>query len=221
MIFFQPGMTLPPPFNIIPSPKSIIRVLKWCAGRATCKGTHKCSAVRCCYNTTDDNEYDDDDATYELIMTRLVQRYLTSRRHTGGGGKGNSDADSLADLVREMRGNLHQVRHSLARVQRSLPAADTAPPAPGEEEDAPLTLQPSLSDEVFIRQSVISGSRPGDVGGRESFRQSVAGGHHEARESYGGHSVHDRHGSHGGRGGHDGFGGYNGPADVRDSELSM
>ena len=83
MIFFQHGSTLPPPFNMVPSPKMLVKNVMWLTGKINNRKTNKCTLGRCCYDEIEDKLYAEDDIAYELIMTRLVQRYLTSRQNGG------------------------------------------------------------------------------------------------------------------------------------------
>ena len=114
MVFFQPGMTLPPPFNIVPSPKSLLYQLQWFIQRVRGKKSNHCSLGRCCYDTKYDSQYDDDDVSYELVMTNLTQRYLTSRRKGGGAGSGGVSSSATAapqGVADSDSGSWHMVGH--------------------------------------------------------------------------------------------------------------
>lgn len=78
--FFEasPG-TLPPPFNLIPSIKTIKKLLQWFGSVITCDSKASCSFYKCCYYEEETSE-EDCDEMYELLMSRLIQRYLTSQQ---------------------------------------------------------------------------------------------------------------------------------------------
>lgn len=41
MSYFEDGNTVPPPFNIIPTPKSIYSLATWCANKVFCRCSKK------------------------------------------------------------------------------------------------------------------------------------------------------------------------------------
>lgn len=82
LMFLEKGSTMPPPFNLIPNPKSIWASLKWL--KEICRGNSSArfSAERCCYYEEDDiPEYTMEE--YEILMGHLVKRYLriTEKQH--------------------------------------------------------------------------------------------------------------------------------------------
>ncbi|KAI0225454.1 Short transient receptor potential channel 4 [Lamellibrachia satsuma] len=70
--YFGAGGTLPPPFNLIPTPKFCIRTLDWRRKR------------RSLFEDDDDSEEEDETSSerYKDLVSQLVQRYLNAQKET-------------------------------------------------------------------------------------------------------------------------------------------
>ena len=78
-MFFADTGTLPPPFNLIPNPKSLYDLATWVFYRC-CKSSAgvsaRCSAYRCCYLDRTDSRTTYGEEEYQKLMSTLIQRYF-------------------------------------------------------------------------------------------------------------------------------------------------
>ncbi|XP_059164001.1 uncharacterized protein LOC131946958 [Physella acuta] len=100
--FIEQGTTLPIPFNIIPTPKSILRLFRWFRDCVCCE--------------VDRNEWKKEDVKhyeleYKAIMHRVVLRYIHKMKFEK---KGESLKDDILDTREEMIYQLHSMYGRLA-----------------------------------------------------------------------------------------------------------
>ncbi|CAH1777258.1 unnamed protein product [Owenia fusiformis] len=109
MTYFESGGTLPPPFNLIPSPKSFFYLFLWI--KTKCCGsdgkTAEFSPTRCCYLETEEDTTDKAVATqrHKSLMVQLVLRYFNKKEQEKvKEAVTPDDLDSLRqDLLREIQ----------------------------------------------------------------------------------------------------------------------
>ncbi|KAH9496262.1 Short transient receptor putative channel 6 [Bulinus truncatus] len=100
--FIEQGTTLPIPFNIIPTPKSIVKVFR---GFKDCIC---CQSSRTEFNKEDSKQYEMD---YKAIMHRVVLRYIHKMKFEK---KGESLKDEILDTREEVIYQLHSMYGRLA-----------------------------------------------------------------------------------------------------------
>ena len=104
--YFDEGSTLPPPFNLIPTPKTLCKLASWfCSCGAKRTGW---SLERCCYvvETAPPTDY----SQYDSLMVRLIQRYLnTKEREERAKAASLASLDDVKQLLKEVRMKLYEL----------------------------------------------------------------------------------------------------------------
>ncbi|XP_055899528.1 uncharacterized protein LOC106062840 isoform X1 [Biomphalaria glabrata] len=100
--FIEQGTTLPIPFNIIPTPKSVVRLFRWFQECISCQSSR-----------SDSNKEDKkpNELEYKAIMHRVVLRYIHKMKFEK---KGESIKDDLLDTREEVIYQLHSMYGRLA-----------------------------------------------------------------------------------------------------------
>ncbi|CAG2178388.1 unnamed protein product [Oppiella nova] len=79
MSYFNDGETVPPPFNVIPTPKSVIYFLKWlfhkCCGQTRKAKNEAMRTIRRKARKASERDH-----KYQSVMRSLVRRYITSEQ---------------------------------------------------------------------------------------------------------------------------------------------
>ncbi|XP_060800629.1 transient receptor potential-gamma protein isoform X2 [Amyelois transitella] len=106
--YFEEGGTVPPPFNVIPSPKSILYAWRWLqrrlCGHARAKREHMRTIRR---KAKQANERD---FRYQGIMRNLVRRYVTvQQRRAECGGVTEDDVNEIKQDVSAFRCELVEI----------------------------------------------------------------------------------------------------------------
>jgi transient receptor potential cation channel subfamily C len=96
--YFEPGSTVPPPFNLIPTPKSILKIL-------TCKKLGKKSF------TPDDMRRASD--RYFGVMKFVIRRYVTNEQRK------SEDFSITEDDIQEVRQDISSFKYELLDILRS------------------------------------------------------------------------------------------------------
>merc|ERR1719507_1423993 len=108
--YFEEGGTVPPPFNIIPTPKSIFYSIRWgffrlCGSSALWKKEHvKTKKVR---------EEQERDQRYQAIMRNLVRRYVTQEQRKA------ENEGVTEDDVNEIKNDISAFRFELIEIMRA------------------------------------------------------------------------------------------------------
>merc|ERR1719193_1556393 len=108
--YFEEGGTVPPPFNIIPTPKSVFYSLRWaflrlCGNSALWKKEHvKTRKVR---------EEQERDKKYQAIMRNLVRRYVTQEQRKA------ENEGVTEDDVNEIKNDISAFRFELIEIMRA------------------------------------------------------------------------------------------------------
>ncbi|XP_013380847.2 short transient receptor potential channel 5 [Lingula anatina] len=118
MIFFEEIGTLPPPFNLIPSPKSVYRLVYWMC--SWCRGHPKanCSRKRCCFFEDDEEIENQKDGRYETLMGKLVMRYLAEK------GKVKDSTTKIQSELNTVQREVIQVKSAMKQLLDRLEEAD-------------------------------------------------------------------------------------------------
>jgi len=98
MAYFNPGSTVPPPFNVIPSPKSIMRIL--CCKKAGEKN----------YSEEDVNQAND---RYFNVMKFIIRRYVTNEQRK------SEDYSITEDDIQEVRQDISSFKYELLDILRN------------------------------------------------------------------------------------------------------
>lgn len=98
MNYFEEGNTVPPPFNLFPSIKHILRLL--------CKQNFSSDK----FSNEKQTQMEDMDSIYQSVMCNLVWRYVTSRQ------KETENHPVTEDTVNELRQDIYSFRHDLMKV---------------------------------------------------------------------------------------------------------
>ncbi|CAK1544791.1 unnamed protein product [Leptosia nina] len=106
--YFEEGGTAPPPFNVIPSPKSALYAWRWLqrrlCGHARAKREHMRTIRRKAKQTTE-REF-----RYQAIMRNLVRRYVTvQQRRAECGGVTEDDVNEIKQDVSAFRCELVEI----------------------------------------------------------------------------------------------------------------
>ncbi|CAM1325670.1 TRP (predicted) [Pycnogonum litorale] len=101
MSYFEDGRTLPSPFNIIPSVKTIINVYSYCCGLKKYKGTVKRKFV------------EDRDRRYQRVIRSLVRRYITNQQRR------NDSNDVTEDDVNELKQQVSSFRYEMIDILKN------------------------------------------------------------------------------------------------------
>ncbi|XP_063823102.1 transient receptor potential-gamma protein-like isoform X2 [Ostrinia nubilalis] len=106
--FFEEGGTAPPPFNVVPSPKSLLYAWRWLqrrmCGHARAKREHMRTIRR---KAKQANERD---FRYQAIMRNLVRRYVTvQQRRAESGGVTEDDVNEIKQDVSAFRCELVEI----------------------------------------------------------------------------------------------------------------
>jgi len=123
--YFEEGGTVPPPFNIIPTPKSVYYILKWiylrlCGSSTRMKKEHlKTRKVR---------QASERDLKYQAIMRNLVRRYVTQEQRKA------ENEGVTEDDVNEIKNDISAFRFELIEIMRASgmnTGSATGPSGPG------------------------------------------------------------------------------------------
>ncbi|XP_072941710.1 transient receptor potential-gamma protein-like [Epargyreus clarus] len=106
--YFEEGGTVPPPFNVVPSPKSLLYAWRWLqrrlCGHARAKREHMRTIRR---KAKQANERD---FRYQAIMRNLVRRYVTvQQRRAECGGVTEDDVNEIKQDVSAFRCELVEI----------------------------------------------------------------------------------------------------------------
>ncbi|CAH2979148.1 unnamed protein product [Chilo suppressalis] len=106
--YFEEGGTAPPPFNVVPSPKSLLYAWRWLqrrmCGHARAKREHMRTIRR---KAKQANERD---FRYQAIMRNLVRRYVTvQQRRAESGGVTEDDVNEIKQDVSAFRCELVEI----------------------------------------------------------------------------------------------------------------
>ena len=96
--YFEPGDTVPSPFNLIPSPKSLMRLL-------CCRKTQKKEVT--------DQENDEAIMRYKNVMKHIIRRYITSEQRK------SEDFSITEDDIQEVRQDINSFKYELLNIFRN------------------------------------------------------------------------------------------------------
>merc|ERR1719219_2637150 len=110
--YFEEGGTVPPPFNIIPTPKSLYYICRWvytrcCGQSAKILKEHLQSVKR---KVTQASERD---LKYQTIMRNLVRRYVTQEQRKA------ENEGVTEDDVNEIKNDISAFRFELIEIMRA------------------------------------------------------------------------------------------------------
>merc|ERR1719297_725441 len=110
--YFEDGGTVPPPFNIIPTPKTVYYFFKWiylkfCGGSAKLKKEHL-KTVR-----KKENQARERDLKYQAIMRNLVRRYVTQEQRKA------ENEGVTEDDVNEIKNDISAFRFEMIEIMRA------------------------------------------------------------------------------------------------------
>ncbi|CAG0918283.1 unnamed protein product [Notodromas monacha] len=101
--YFEPGSTLPPPFNLIPSPKTILRLLK---GRSTNPKDPRSIKKKA-------NESKERDYRHMAVMRALVWRYIIQQQRSA------EEREVTEDDISEVKNDISSFRCDMLEVFKS------------------------------------------------------------------------------------------------------
>ncbi|KAI9585788.1 hypothetical protein GQX74_001635 [Glossina fuscipes] len=107
--YFEEGGTCPPPFNIIPTPKSIWYAFKW-ARRVFCSGSSAARREHLKTIRRKAQQANDRDFKYQQIMRNLVRRYVTvEQRKAESQGVTEDDVNEIKQDISAFRCELVEI----------------------------------------------------------------------------------------------------------------
>ncbi|GBP07503.1 Transient receptor potential-gamma protein [Eumeta japonica] len=127
--YFEEGGTAPPPFNVVPSPKSMLYAWRWLQRRLCQHARAKREHMRTIRRKV--KQANERDSRYQAIMRNLVRRYVTvQQRRAESGGVTEDDVNEIKQDVSAFRCELVEILRN-AGMNTSTAAAGAAPPGGG------------------------------------------------------------------------------------------
>ncbi|XP_064481679.1 transient receptor potential-gamma protein-like isoform X2 [Ornithodoros turicata] len=109
MSYFEDGGTVPPPFNVIPTPKSIVYLARWCY-RKVCGNSRTAKKEHLRTIRKKARQASERDMKYQTIMRNLVRRYVTSeQRKADNQGVTEDDVNEIKQEISSFRYELLEV----------------------------------------------------------------------------------------------------------------
>ncbi|CAH1786057.1 unnamed protein product [Owenia fusiformis] len=146
--FLEEGGTLPPPFNLIPSPKSFSKFAKWLALKCLGREQAHCSLLKCCY-IDDENarSLESKRESYQLLMSKLIQRYLGHKKIAENKQEHNDvDTSTVHDNIHQ---ELKELKQMLKRFMGENTTRSSKTNLRSDRESSPNSSTGSLI-EVFL-----------------------------------------------------------------------
>ncbi|XP_070535325.1 short transient receptor potential channel 4-like [Ptychodera flava] len=113
MDYFRHGATMPPPFNIVPTPKSLVRVTQHLINHVFCR---KCSK-KVKWVTSRKTKVNDD--SYKEVCKQLVMRYFAEKasvaRDSGEGGAAKEDLIAIKQDLSAIRYELYGLEQQVKK----------------------------------------------------------------------------------------------------------
>ncbi|CAN7998538.1 unnamed protein product [Ixodes hexagonus] len=109
MSYFEDGGTVPPPFNVIPTPKTLGYFLRWCY-RKICGNSRSAKKEHLKTIRKKARQASERDMKYQTIMRNLVRRYITSeQRKADNQGVTEDDVNEIKQEISSFRYELLEV----------------------------------------------------------------------------------------------------------------
>ncbi|CAN8012506.1 unnamed protein product, partial [Ixodes pacificus] len=109
MSYFEDGGTVPPPFNVIPTPKTLGYFLRWCY-RKLCGNSRSAKKEHLKTIRKKARQASERDLKYQTIMRNLVRRYITSeQRKADNQGVTEDDVNEIKQEISSFRYELLEV----------------------------------------------------------------------------------------------------------------
>ncbi|XP_076367318.1 transient receptor potential-gamma protein-like [Tachypleus tridentatus] len=109
MSYFEDGATVPPPFNIIPSPKGFYYLLCWFV-RKICGYSRSAKKQNLNTHRKQAKKASERNLRYQTIMRNLVRRYITrEQRHADNQGVTEDDVNEIKQDISSFRYELMEV----------------------------------------------------------------------------------------------------------------
>lgn len=106
---FEDGGTVPPPFNVIPTPKTVSYFLRWCC-RKLCGNSRSAKKEHLKTIRKKARQASERDMKYQTIMRNLVRRYITSeQRRADNQGVTEDDVNEIKQEISSFRYELLEV----------------------------------------------------------------------------------------------------------------
>ncbi|XP_037569547.1 LOW QUALITY PROTEIN: transient receptor potential-gamma protein-like [Dermacentor silvarum] len=106
---FEDGGTVPPPFNVIPTPKTVSYFLRWCY-RKFCGNSRSAKKEHLKTIRRKARQASERDMKYQTIMRHLVRRYITSeQRKADNQGVTEDDVNEIKQEISSFRYELLEV----------------------------------------------------------------------------------------------------------------
>ncbi|KAJ0179620.1 hypothetical protein K1T71_005332 [Dendrolimus kikuchii] len=106
--YFEEGGTAPPPFNVVPSPKSLLYAWRWLQRRLCSQTRAKREHMRTIRRKA--KQANERDFRYQAIMRNLVRRYVTvQQRRAESGGVTEDDVNEIKQDVSAFRCELVEI----------------------------------------------------------------------------------------------------------------
>ncbi|XP_077518083.1 transient receptor potential-gamma protein-like [Amblyomma americanum] len=106
---FEDGGTVPPPFNVIPTPKTVSYFLRWCY-RKLCGNSRSAKKEHLKTIRRKARQASERDMKYQTIMRNLVRRYITSeQRKADNQGVTEDDVNEIKQEISSFRYELLEV----------------------------------------------------------------------------------------------------------------
>ncbi|XP_041357124.1 short transient receptor potential channel 4-like [Gigantopelta aegis] len=111
--YFEESGTLPPPFNIIPSPKTFYYVLLWFKNKlCACSKKQKRSRWQSIKKIV--KKINEKELNYQVVMRDLVKRYIMQKQRSPDHGDGVTEDD-----INELKQDISSFRFELLEILRS------------------------------------------------------------------------------------------------------
>ncbi|XP_070534604.1 short transient receptor potential channel 4-like [Ptychodera flava] len=114
MDYFRHGATVPTPFNIIPTPKSLVKVMQYLINHVLCK---ICSKK---VNWVTPRKAKVDDEKYKAVCKQLVMRYVADKASTD---RDSGQDGAVKKELRAIKQDLSAVRYEMYGIERRVDKA--------------------------------------------------------------------------------------------------
>ncbi|XP_077977349.1 short transient receptor potential channel 4-like [Glandiceps talaboti] len=155
MDYFKHGATLPPPFNMVPTPKSIFRIVV-CIWNKTC-------AKGCCKEVKDLREDSVNECNYKDISKVIVHRYFAEKasiaRDSGEGGVFKEELMTIKQDISSIRYEIYGIDRRLQGAVKHLDGKSNA--ITGEIEHLKSAVKDNRDadhEEIGVAQTELIGS---------------------------------------------------------------
>ncbi|XP_055893356.1 short transient receptor potential channel 4-like isoform X3 [Biomphalaria glabrata] len=113
--YFEDSGTLPPPFNVIPSPKTVYYIIRWCKNKLCacfCSKAEKRNRWQSIKKIV--KKINEKEIRYQAVMRDLIKRYIMQKQRGSQKGEGVNEDD-----INELKQDVSSFRFELLEILRN------------------------------------------------------------------------------------------------------